>query len=219
MLSGGDHSLSAGEDQGTHYVTDYYRNDFFKLFVHGLRLGKKGQRLTAPRQRLQLPARRTTAKKDAKKDAKKVAKAEPKKADAPKAAAKASSCGEALDAYGKFVDEYVAALEAASKSNPATAMMKVAPLMQKAQAAAAKLDKAKLEGDRLAAYATKPMTKMSQVASRLAAAAPGGAPKAATPGCSRSDEEGRWSSSLHAEVPLHRKDPAKKAQCAMACNK
>ena len=107
--------------------------------------------------------------------------------------------------------------EAASKSNPATAMMKVAPLMQKAQAAAAKLDKAKLEGD-LAAY-TKLMTKMSQAASRLAAAAPGGAPKVATPAAAAAAMKKAGGAAACMQKCLSIADPAKKAQCAMACNK
>ena len=97
-------------------------------------------------------------------------------------------------------------------------MMKVAPLMQKAQAAAAKLDKAKLEGDCLAAY-TKLMTKMSQAASRLAAAAPGGAPKAATPAAAAAAMKKAGGAAACMQKCLSIADPAKKAQCAMACNK
>ena len=121
-----------------------------------------------------------------------------------------------MDAYGKFVDEYIAALEAAAKSNPATAIMKVAPLMQKAQAAANKLDKATLKGDCLTSY-TKLMAKMAQAASKLAAA--GGAPKAAMPAAAADAMKKAGGAAACMQKCLSIADPAKKAQCAMACNK
>jgi Meckel syndrome type 1 protein len=156
------------------------------------------------------PAKKDPAKPAKKDDAKPAAKV----AAAP--AAKANSCGEALDAYGKFVDEYVAALQAAAKSNPATAMMKVAPLMQKAQAAANKLDKATLKGDCLKSYSAL-MMKMSKAATSLAAAA--GAPKAVAPAAAADAMKKASGAAACMQKCMGVADAAKKAQCLMGCNK